>query len=76
MKGSRPVLRRWEAHALLSCLFLVLYTWPLVTSSIQGRAGFVFVYYYAVFAVHVVVLALVSGSVGDGSAGNGGARDG
>jgi hypothetical protein len=64
MRRVRLALQRWEALALLGCVFLVLYTWPLVTSAAQGRAWFVFVYYYTVFALHIVVLALVAGVCG------------
>lgn len=56
-----------EVHILLFCVFMLLYVWPLLSTFGQGRPGVLFVYYYAVLAIHTLALYRVGRSSNDSS---------
>ncbi len=65
-KIINPITCR-EVHALLFCVFILLYVWPLLSTFGQGRPGVLFVYYHSVLAVHTLALYWVSRYSNDSS---------
>ncbi len=59
MKRSRSPFERFEIQAVLWCVFLFLYIWPLLTTVGQGHPYILYIYFYVVLGIHVVVLFLL-----------------
>ncbi len=60
MKRIRNLLGRPEFHVLIFCLSLVLFSWPLVSSSDFDRIDAMFVYLFVCWTVVIFLQFLIS----------------
>ncbi len=60
MKRIGVLFARHEFQALVFCLSLVLFSWPLVSSSDLDRINSMFVYLFAGWAVIIFLQLLIS----------------
>lgn len=60
MKRIRVLFSRYEFHILVFCLSLVLFSWPLVSSSDFDRINAMFVYLFVCWTVVVFLQFLIS----------------
>ena len=63
MAKLKNLLGTVEFQAVVFCVFLFLYIWPLQTTFGEGRPIALYVYFYVVLCLHVCCLLLVSLSV-------------
>lgn len=77
MGRLKVLLRQKDFHVLLFHVCLVLFGWPIVSFDSMERVRSMFVYLFAVWAVVILLLFLVSRSVdvSETSAVEGKARD-
>jgi hypothetical protein len=77
MGRLKVLLRQKDFHVLLFHVCLVLFGWPIVSFDSMERVRSMFVYLFAVWAVVILLLFLVSRSVdvSETSAVKGKARD-
>jgi uncharacterized membrane protein len=60
MKRIRVLFSRHEFHVLVFCLGLVLFSWPLVSTSDFDRIYAMFVYLFVCWTVVVLLQFLIS----------------
>jgi hypothetical protein len=60
MKSIRVIFGRHEFHLLVFCLSLVLFSWPLVSSSDFDRINAMFVYLFVCWTVIIFLQYLIS----------------
>jgi hypothetical protein len=72
MERLKALFRQSEFHALLFCGSLLLLTWPVVSFSDVNRIQTMFVYLFLAWGVIVLLLFLVSRSLGTGNGSDGG----
>ncbi len=60
MKRITVLFGRYEFHILVFCLTLVLFSWPLVSSSDFDRINAMFVYLFVSWAIVVFLQYLIS----------------
>jgi hypothetical protein len=60
MKRIRVLFSKHEFHILVFCLSLVLFSWPLVSSSGFDRINSMFVYLFVCWAVVIFLQFLIS----------------
>jgi hypothetical protein len=63
-KANKSPFGRWETQVLLFFLFLFLYCWPFLTDFGRGRPQILYSYFYVVFALQIIVLALIGKALG------------
>lgn len=60
MKRIRVLFSRYEFHILVFCVSLVLFSWPLVSSSDFDRINSMFVYLFVSWTIVVFLQFLIS----------------
>ncbi len=60
MKRIRLLFGKYEFHILVFCLSLVLFSWPLVSTSDFDRIDSMFVYLFVCWAVVIFLQFLIS----------------
>lgn len=65
LKRVGAVLKRVEIQIVLWCMFLFLYSWPLLTTMGQGKPYILYIYYYAVLGIHVTVMFMLKRGLTD-----------